>query len=160
MAGAPPTQILVMRHAEKTSDPLDPHLSDAGVVRAAKLADFIAAQYGTPGALFAAAPSTHSTRPSETLEPLSKKTAIPIDTTFADQDYAALAQQIFSMNCATNAYIVVCWHHCNIPSLLIALRARAGDVSDPWDPQVFNLIIQMDYGTDSPPRITKVVEPF
>jgi len=160
MANAPPIQILVMRHAEKTSDPSDPHLSSPGQLRAAKLADFIVSQYGNLGALFAAAPSTHSTRSVETLEPLSKKTGIPIDTTFADQDYAALAGRIFSMNSPTNAFIIVCWHHGNIPSLLIALRARAGEFPDPWNPEVFNLILQLNFVADGSARITEVVEPF
>jgi hypothetical protein len=34
-------RILLMRHAEKTGDPMEPHLSQDGYARAAKLADFI-----------------------------------------------------------------------------------------------------------------------
>jgi hypothetical protein len=64
------------------------------------------------------------------------------------------------MNSPSNTYIVVCWHHGNIPSLLIALRACAADFSDPWNPEVFNLIVQLDYGADGSPSITEVVEPF
>ena len=160
MSDCPPTQILVMRHAEKTSDPTDPHLSAAGQLRAAKLVDFIVSRYGTPGALFAAAASTHSVRSSETLEPLSKSTGVAIDSTFADQDYGALALRIRSMKCPASTFVVVCWHHGNIPSLLIALRARAGEFPDPWNPEVFNLIVQLDYAADGLPRITEVFQPF
>jgi len=41
-------RILLMRHAEKTGDPMDPHLSLDGYARAAKLADFIPATFGIP----------------------------------------------------------------------------------------------------------------
>jgi len=41
-------RILLMRHAEKTGDPMDPHLSQDGCARAAKLADFIPATFGIP----------------------------------------------------------------------------------------------------------------
>ena len=124
------------------------------------MADFVISRYGTPGALFAAALSRHSARSSETLEPLSKKSGVPIDSTFSDQDYSALAQQILTTRCTTNAWIVICWHHGNIPSLLNALRARAGEFPDPWNPQVFNLILQLDYQDAGSPRVTEIVEPF
>ena len=66
-------RILLMRHAEKTGDPMDPHLSLDGYARAAKLADFIPATFGIPQFLIATSISKHSVRPIETLEPLSTK---------------------------------------------------------------------------------------
>jgi broad specificity phosphatase PhoE len=89
-------RILLMRHAEKTGDPMDPHLSLDGYARAAKLADFIPATFGIPQFLIATSISKHSVRPIETLEPLSTKIGVRVDATYADQDYSALASQLLS----------------------------------------------------------------
>src|SRR5450631_4144759 len=69
-------RILLMRHAEKTGDPMDPHLSLDGYARAAKLADFIPATFGIPQFLIATSISKRSVRPIETLEPLSTKIGV------------------------------------------------------------------------------------
>jgi len=89
-------RILLMRHAEKSGDPMDPHLSQDGCARAAKLADFIPATFGIPQFLIATSISKHSVRPIETLEPLSTKIGVSVDATYADQDYSALASQLLS----------------------------------------------------------------
>jgi len=136
-------RILLMRHAEKTADPMDPHLSPEGYARATKLADYIPETLGIPQFIFATAISNHSARPVETIKPLSAKIGVPIDATYADQDYAALATQLLSDQRFADAstLIVVCWHHGNIPSMAHALRANAGSYPDPWDSQVFNQIL-------------------
>jgi phosphohistidine phosphatase SixA len=139
---------------------MDPGLSAAGQARAAKLADFIPAKYGAPDVLFASAISKHSARPYETITPLSKRMGVTIDATFADQDYGALAKEILSVEGCADKCVVVCWHHGNIPSLAQALRAGAGEYPDPWNPAVFNLILQLDYEADDMPRVTTVTEPF
>jgi broad specificity phosphatase PhoE len=61
---------------------MDPHLSQDGYARAAKLADYIPATFGIPRFLI----STHSVRLIETVEPLSAKIGVPVDATYADQD--------------------------------------------------------------------------
>ena len=142
-------RILLMRHAEKTGDPMDPHLSQDGCARAAKLADFIPATFGIPQFLIATSISKHSVRPIETLEPLSTKIGISVDAPYADQDYSALASQI-----------VVCWHHGNIPSMAHALRAKLGSYPNPWDADVFNQILVLSYMDDAEPKITTLTEPF
>jgi len=91
---------------------------------------------------------------------LSKSTGVPINSIFADQDYGALAQLILATARQTNDWTIICWHHANIPALLKVLRARTGEFPDPWNPQVFNLILQLDYRDDGVPGITEVVEPF
>jgi phosphohistidine phosphatase SixA len=155
-----PSRILVTRHAEKPDDPMNPDLSDAGCARAERLADYIPASFGSPEFLFSTAPSTHSSRPVETLTPLSKRIGVAIDSTFADQDYGALAQEILSQSQFTGKLILVCWHHGNIPSLMRALGAKSDQFPDPWDHQVFNLILQLDYAESSDPNTVSVIEPF
>ncbi len=155
-------RILLMRHAEKSGDPMDPHLAPEGITRATKLADYIPATFGTPQFLFATAISKHSMRPIETLTPLSKKIGVAIDSTYADQDYGALANQLLSdpRYAAAGMLIVVCWHHGNIPSMARALRAGPGSFPDPWDSHVFNEILAFAYAGDGAPDVKLVTEPF
>jgi hypothetical protein len=155
-------RILLMRHAEKTGDPLDPHLSPDGYTRAAKLADYIPATFGIPQFLIATSISKHSMRPIETLQPLSVKIGVAVDATYADQDYGALASQLLSDPRYANAgtLIVVCWHHGNIPLMASALRAKPGSYPDPWDANVFNQILVLTYSGDGEPEVTTQTEPF
>jgi broad specificity phosphatase PhoE len=155
-------RILLMRHAEKTGDPLDPHLSPEGSARAAKLADYIPATFGIPQFLIATSISKHSIRPIETIEPLSVKIGVAIDSTFADQDYGALANQLLSDQRYADAetLIVVCWHHGNIPLMAQALGAKPGCCPNPWDANVFNQILILQYSGGSEPEVTTLTEPF
>jgi phosphohistidine phosphatase SixA len=155
-----PNSILLMRHAEKTDDPLDPDLSEAGFARAERLADWFPHELGRPDFLIASAISKHSARPFETIRPLAKALGLPIDATIADQDHAALAHELLTLHLYAGAAVLVCWHHGNIPYLAADLQAPSGGYPDPWDPRVFNLILQLDYESADRPRITQVSEPF
>jgi broad specificity phosphatase PhoE len=152
-------RILLMRHAEKSDDPLDPDLSPAGQDRAKKLVRYIPATFGKPDFLIATAFSKHSHRPFETLEPLSKDCGVSIDASFADQDYGALAHEIDSNQRFNDKLVIICWHHGNIPSLAHALKANPGDYPDPWLPSVFNLILQFTYAKGGM-NVIRVTEPF
>jgi broad specificity phosphatase PhoE len=155
-------RILLMRHAEKTGDPMGMHLSPEGYARAAKLADYIPATFGIPRFLIATSISKHSTRPIETIQPLSEKTGIPIDASYADQDYGALASQLISEPRYADAgtLVVVCWHHGNIPSMARALGAKAGSYPDPWGRDVFDQILSLTYAGGGEPAVTTLTEPF
>jgi hypothetical protein len=141
---------------------MDPHLSSDGYARAAKLAEYIPGTLGVPRFLFATSISKHSVRPIETIDPLSARIGVPIDETYADQDYGALASQLLSDQrfADANSLIVVCWHHGNIPSMAQALRANPGSYPDPWDPQVFNQILVLSFAGDDAPQVTTLTEPF
>jgi phosphohistidine phosphatase SixA len=156
------SRILLMRHAEKSGDPMDPHLSQDGYARATKLADFIPATFGIPQFLIATSISEHSVRPIETLEPLSTKIGVSVEATYADRDYSALVSQLLSepRYADAGALIVVCWHHGNIPPMAHALRAKLGSYPDPWDADVFNQILVLSYLDDGEPKITTLTEPF
>jgi broad specificity phosphatase PhoE len=154
------TRILLMRHAEKTVDPTDPHLSPDGYARADRLADYIPATFGQPQFIIASSISKGSARSIETMKPLSDKIAVPIEATHAAQDYGALASQLLSDLRYADTLIVICWHHANIPSLAQALGAKSGSYPDPWDPQVFNLILELTYSESTEPDVTALVEPF
>jgi broad specificity phosphatase PhoE len=155
-----PSLLLLMRHAEKPADPVDPDLSPAGLQRAQKLADYIPDTFGALDFLLASAISRHSARPYETIKPLSKKIGVPIDSSCADNDYGAFASALLSDPRYSGKKVLVAWHHGNIPSMADALGAPTGQYPNPWDPAVFNLILKFDWGADGPPAVTAIVEPF
>lgn len=121
---------------------------------------FIPQTFGNPALLFAASESRHSRRPIETLEPLAQNLDKEINSDFADNQYEALRDELFSKNQYTGQFILVSWHHEKIPSLCDTLGAAKGSYPDPWPDDVFNLLIRLDYSNRMPPNTTQVVEPF
>jgi phosphohistidine phosphatase SixA len=155
-----PKSLFLMRHAERPEDPKDPDLAAAGVERAKRLAQWLPSIMGAaPQFIFATAISKHSARPYETVKPLSKATGVPIRATFADQDYAALAEEVTTDPACDDAVIVVCWHHGHIPPLARALGAPAGSCPDPWPEATFDLVLKFDFGA-GPTTVTRIVEDF
>jgi hypothetical protein len=155
-----PAKVLVMRHAEKLGDPDDPNLSAPGQARAAALVAWFPATFGRPDFIFATAISKHSERPIQTVRPLAQNLGMPLNTTFSDQDYGALAKLLLSDTKFVSKTILVCWHHGNIPGLLRGLGATAGSYPNPWDFTVFNLVLAVDYAGGKPPVVAKITEPF
>lgn len=136
--------VLIMRHAEKPGDPHEADLSPEGQERAKRLPPYLLEIFGKPDFLFASSVSRHSKRPIETLTPLATQCELKIDDSYADQDYGALAHDLRKDQKYTGAVIVICWHHGNIPNMMHALKAVDGDYPDPWDRDVFNLILRVD----------------
>ena len=150
--------ILLMRHAEKPDDPGDPNLSQAGLARANALADYIPANFGRkPDYLFAAADSRESSRPFETLEPLSHKTGVPIDASISDKDYRELAQELKGPK-YDGKFIVIAWHHGKMPELANKLGAPAGSYPNPWPGDDFGDALEFDYNGDGIPKVKIVHE--
>ena len=154
------TSLLVMRHGEKSGDPNDPHLTAPGLLRANKLAAYIPSIFGVPTFIFATANSLHSSRPYETVKPLAEATGVPIDATFADQDYGALALRLRMEEQFKDTVGVVCWHHGNIPSLMNSLHALDGQYPNPWAWDVFNLILLAEWDNEGAVSTTEIVQPF
>lgn len=156
-----PRSVFLMRHAEKPDDPTDPNLAPAGVERAKRLANWLPSKMeDSPKFIFAASPSKHSARPYETVKPLSKAVGVPINATFADQDYSALAEELLVDPVYANAVVVVCWHHGHIPSFARDLKAAAGTCPDPWPDGLFNLVLKFDFRSGSTPIVTRITEEF
>jgi broad specificity phosphatase PhoE len=120
------TVIVVVRHAEKTSDAgPDPALSPAGVERAARLA-----------ALFAGAPGAHGLdaifvtqwrRTGETARPLATASGIPVITLPAE-DVDTLSQRILDEY--RGRRVLVIGHADSVPELVRRL-ARGSTVASP-----------------------------
>lgn len=151
--------ILLMRHAEKPAEASDIHLSKAGYERADKLASYIPPTFGKPDFLFAAADSKNSVRPRETLAPLSQAIKVTIDASHPDDDYAALASKLLTKSHFESKLTVVCWHHEKIPHFAKALGAKDGEYPHPWNPDVFNLILQFGF-RGGQLTVKQIAEPF
>jgi hypothetical protein len=155
-----PERILLTRHAEKPDDEDNPDLTPAGFQRAERLPSYILGEFGRPDFIFASANSKKSSRPYETAVPLSKQCSIPIDTTFRDKDFEKLADVLRHDNRFAGKFVVVFWHHGNIPAFAQALHARDGDYPSEWDSKVFNQVLQFDYRGKSRPSVQCLTEPF
>lgn len=156
--GTGPAKLLVMRHAEKTGDRRDPHLSVAGVARAEKLAGYIPKQFGTPDFLFAATSSKRSSRPYETLAPLATALGLKIDERFDDEDYDALIERLAKPAYA-GKFGVISWRHSDIPALCAALGAPDGTYPADWPEDLYTLIIEITFrGTQATAR--SITAPF
>jgi phosphohistidine phosphatase SixA len=147
-----PRQIVILRHAEKPDDPIDPNLSPAGKARAVMLASLIPRRFPNPDFLFASAPSKYSNRPAETLTPLAEAIGLRLDIDFADQDYGVLATDLLNKSKYDGKLVIICWHHGHIPDLALAFGASASEVAAApgmlgmhWDPSVFDLFWSLTF---------------
>ena len=144
----PPYQIVIIRHAEKPDDSDDgaaknPNLSLRGMERAAALAPFLPPTFGQPDFLFASQASTSSNRPVETITPLANSLGMKINSSFADDDYATLANTLVSDATYAGHLVFICWHHGKIPQLATALGVTPP--LDPWPSTVFDRVWQITY---------------
>jgi hypothetical protein len=91
---------------------------------------------------------------------LAQSIGVKIDDSFADDDYKALAAEILTNQKYQGELVLVCWHHEKIPKLALALGAPRVAIPDPWNPNIYNLILILDYTGDPKPSVSKVFEPF
>ena len=102
----------------------------------------------------------HSSLPFETVLPLSQAVGVPIDQSYADQDYGALALILPGSEKYQGKSVLICWHHGNIPSLLNAIGALVGTYPDPWPKMTFNMMIKLTIEGTGVSAATTVTEPF
>jgi hypothetical protein len=142
----PPATILLIRHAEKLTDGrID--LFPTGFERAKLLPKVFSpaaarSDLPTPQVLFATHVSEHSNRPVQTVTPLAAALHLPIDDSFKNEDYPALAADLLSGKYAAKVVLVV-WHHGKIPQLASALGATPPYT--PWPDTQYDRIWRIDY---------------
>jgi hypothetical protein len=149
----PPATVLLIRHAEKLTDGrID--LSPAGFARAKDLPGLFLKSnsaatpaFPHPDALFASHITPRSNRPFETIEPLSHALNLPINTDFADEDYARLAKLLLSGQ-YTGKVVLVAWHHGTLPQLAAALGVQPQPA--PWPPTQFDRVWRIDWHQGKP----------
>jgi hypothetical protein len=162
-----PQHILIIRHAEKTGDKEDVHLSRQGQQRGAVLDQlFVASQtrpdpFPTPDFIFAASHHPDSQRPVETVTPLARKLKLSINDRYdsklpgapgtndekgkpAKQErMAELRDEILGSPRYAGKTILVAWRHRTIPEL--ARTLKAGKVPEQWGDLVFDRVWQITY---------------
>lgn len=160
------TTIYVIRHAEKPDDPIDYNLSEKGVARSRKFSDWFIRECGGADLLFASQPSSASQRPYQTLAASSVATDRFINMRYKDSEYDLLAAYINFNNREgwdtpnPNPVALVCWHHGRIPHLMHELGAKEGTYPKPWDDNVFDLVLKLEYDAQGQPQVTKLKMPF
>jgi len=122
---AQPAQIIIVRHAEKTADPNNRHLSEIGRQRAQALVQFVRSQTPAlflelPVALYATARQEKGTgqRCQETVQPLSKALNLPLQTAFKVK---LLAKEVLEKPQHRGRCVLICWTHQRTPGLIEAL---------------------------------------
>lgn len=155
-----PRRILLMRHAEKTGELDDIHLSKQGDKRAKKLASYIPETFGVPDFIFAAARSKRSIRSIETMQPLAAAVRKPLRFDVEDKQFGELVDHLVTDLQYTGALVIVCWHHGKLPEIAEALGAPPDTYPDPWPNDIFDLIVDLDYRRGTPPSVSQIVEPF
>jgi hypothetical protein len=162
-----PQQILIIRHAEKTGDADDVHISKKGQERAEVLYKLFEASkerpepFPTPDFIFAASNSKGSHRPVETVTPFAMKLKMTINDTFSDKLSAApsatedknkaekgqgmlgLRDKVFGDEKYFGKTILVSWRHGAIPELAKTLKATK--TPDKWKDEIFDRVWQITY---------------
>ncbi|MEQ1653752.1 MAG: histidine phosphatase family protein [Hyphomicrobium sp.] len=159
-SGQGPARVLIMRHAEKTGDPLDPHLSLEGQRRAERLVTYVPQTFGTPDFLIAARTSKKSQRPYDTLAPLAHALGLNIKEKFDDEDVDALVEHLGENQKYGGKFAVISWRHSDIPALIAALGGPRGSYPETWNSSVYNVIFEVSFRDGAPPRVRQITEPF
>ncbi|HEX3455906.1 MAG TPA: hypothetical protein VHS03_14885 [Gaiellaceae bacterium] len=164
--------VLLVRHGEKDNpcakdDSKDVCLNPMGKERAQKYVRYFGSYTArkvdgsepTPiklTHLFAAANSTNSHQPHETLKPLAEANPkLPFDyTNYKDADWKCLADDLRDKD-HDGAAILICWHHGEIVDLANRLLGKFAPTSPPkscwppldgrWDCRAFGWVMQIRY---------------
>jgi hypothetical protein len=115
-AYAAPSQVIFIRHAEK---PAEGHeLSAQGFKRAQALVKFFTTnpavtKYGTPVAIYAAAPKNEdsSIRSIQTVTPLARAVGVPVNDSFTRGQTTRLVRDIMENPYYDGRLVLVCWQH-------------------------------------------------
>ncbi len=143
--------ILLIRHAEKSGDPLDAALTPAGEARAQAYVSYFRnlargpSPVTAPAHLIAAADSVHSTRSRLTLAPLAAALGLDIDVSVDDHDVQRMADQLLGGARYDHATTLVCWHHGQILALAHALGAPPSTLPALWPDAVFGWLLRLDF---------------
>lgn len=140
--------LVIIRHAEKPQTGRT--LNAEGYARAAAYAHYfhpllLDGSKLELQRLIAGADAADSIRPRETLEPLARATALPLDTRFNTNDPAALVHALQTEAHAQNTLIA--WRHKRIAALLNALGANANALlpDGRWPDEVFDWIVLLHF---------------
>lgn len=158
---AMPAQVVIVRHGEKAPNG---QLLPKGQRRAEALAPYFTEidfgttnppimQLGSPFVLFASRPALHSddntVRCIQTLIPTAIKLQLPVHAPFGPLQERELAQHILNEPRYDGKYVLICWHHTLIASLIEAFGYIAPNTIKPY-PVRFDLVWLLPFPVPSP----------
>jgi len=146
--------VFIIRHAEKPSE--GPHLSDMGRERAQALVGLFGDCFCRPDALIAAANQPKSSRPVETLEPLSAALGLRIDADFGTMDVDRLAERLRGGGEPVGRVVLISWRHDAIPLLAQALGAQ--DAPSDWPEHIFDRVWRLLYTANGAVRFADLAQ--
>jgi phosphohistidine phosphatase SixA len=147
-----PARVLLIRHAEKPpAEAESVALNEKGKERAEvlrklfKKTDKRPDPLPTPDFVFATKDSKKSHRPRETVTPLAKKLDLKINDSYANEDFAKLAHELFTEPKYAGKTVLICWHHGTMPDLAAKLKATGAPKQ--WKDATFDRVWQIEYGS-------------
>jgi hypothetical protein len=160
---ATPTNVIIIRHAEKI--PGEKHLDQKGYERAGALPYYFGATplYNNPsiGHVFAAGVdgldrSYESLRPIETCTPTADYLELSLNVDFKPLQTAELAKELLTNPKYNNSTVLVCWPHERIADLTKALGV---DDSGKWSDEIFDQVYLLTYGQgNKKPKFQKILQ--
>lgn len=160
-----PSQVILLRHAEKPYPVEGSHLSEEGWARARALASYFseapdAIQFGKIAALYAVRPDepTGSVRSIETLTPTSQAIKIKIESKFTKLEVSALAKEILQSPKLQGRTVVVCWEHKRIPEIARALGAT--DAPSEWGGKVYDKLWYLRFDSSGKVEFVERIQEF
>jgi hypothetical protein len=163
---AMPAQVVIIRHGEK--NPLNGQLLPKGQSRAGALVAYLTEfdptstnppllTLGPPQVLFASRPAEHSDdftiRCIQTLAPLSGKLMLPIHSPFGPLQEQVLADFIVNSPKYDGKYVLICWHHTLIASLIEAFGYLPPAGILPNYPNRYDLVWLLRFPVSSTPTV-------
>ncbi len=143
--------VLIIRHSEKPET--GNGLTAQGEERARLYAKYFQPfqDQSSPievDSLYAGADSKSSIRPRLTLEPLSKASNLPINSSISSKDSVALVAELKSH--PHGHYPLVAWRHSELPALITAFGASPEKLlpNGQWPDDVFDWVVVLTIGPD------------
>ncbi len=139
--------VLIVRHAEKP--PLGRELTPTGEARAAAYVRYFEPFHDAGlnlrvNALYAGADSADSVRPRLTLEPLSRATGLPLDSSVSTKEPTALVTLLRTQSHGNHP--LVAWRHGSIPALLAAFGASPALLPEnKWPNDTYDWVIVLTF---------------
>ncbi len=152
-AFAAPAQVILIRHAEKPAEGTG--LSAQGFKRADALVNFFKTEaavtrYGTPVAIYAAAPKNEdsSIRSIQTVTPLAQAIKVKIDDRFTRGQTNKIVRDLMENPAYDGRMVLICWQHTNLVEIAqnLALYNSSPRVSIPqlWPDDAYDRVWILD----------------
>lgn len=154
---AAPSEIVIIRHADKWTKKPGPFLSPKGQVRAERFTEYYLKNFNAPDFIFASRPGdlnhaseSLSMRPVQTIAPLANQLAyegkhVEINADYLQKRYPVLADHLLHSKKFQNKMILICWHHGRINNLTQALGVKQPLAK--WPMPVYDMVYVLKYNT-------------